>query len=115
MVLACVMENGSAGRAREELPKAREAPIAPRTPTHTRRVHAVPFPVRVPQLDQRIFHRSTSAREHAPGKVSHDAARDRRVDAELNEVVVLVERDVVRERIVRPCVTVGERVSASAT
>src|SRR5438309_12094068 len=64
-------------------------------------IEIVPFPVRVPKLYQRVLDRISAAVEDPPTDVGDDAARNRQVIVELNKVIVLVERDVVSQRVVR--------------
>jgi hypothetical protein len=90
-----------AARPGEELAEAREVRIARRIPRRVRGVKIIAFPVRVPKLDERAANRRAAGSEDASAQIRDRSRRSGQTVVELDEVVVLVERDVVRERIVR--------------
>ena len=56
----------------------------------------------MPKFNERAAHRIPSAVEDAPAEVSDNACRDGEVVIELNQGIVFIERDVIRQRIIRP-------------
>ena len=56
----------------------------------------------MPEFNECALDGIAAAVEHAPAQVSDDARRNAQVVVELDEVVVLVEWDIVRQWIIRP-------------
>src|SRR5438477_2429480 len=88
--------------AGQELTESGEVRITSRIARCAGRVEVIAFSIRVPQFDQRPANRSAAAGEDAAVNVGYDARRDAGVVIELDKVIVLIERDVRGQRIIRP-------------
>src|SRR5712692_7431399 len=90
------------GRSRQKLPKPGEVNVARWIAGGRRGVKIIALTVRVPELDQRPANRIAAAVEHAPAEISDNARGDGQVIIQLHEVIVLVERDIVGQRVIGP-------------